>query len=190
MALNVVIEPIGLDARVKALQTDLFNELTDLWGISSTDYDSYPLCHRVINRDEGYIPMHLTSNNKDYIDVLHNDKYKLTSFFGLNDTGIQHDGVNHETANIHLVFMANLDAIKGSVNRSDIDIRRDVYTILKRAQYSFELEAEVIGVDRVLSEYSGIARRKIFSRADMRPNHCFRFDLTCTYNPKTVVNFS
>lgn len=189
--LNVVTSSIGLDARVKALQSDLFNELVALWGINSTDFESYPLCHRVLDRnDEGYIPMFLKSNNKDYIDVLHSDKVKLTSFFGLNDTGIQHDGVNHETANMHLIFMVNLDNVKGSANRSDIDIRRDVYTILKRAQYGFDVEAEVIGVERVLSEYSGIARRKIFARADMRPNHCFRFDLTCTYNPKTVVNFN
>lgn len=190
MALYTVAEPIGIDARVKALQTDLFNQLVELWGISESDYDSYPLCHRNYNKNrEGYIPEYLETGAKDYTEVLHNDKIGITSFFGLNDE-IQHNGVNHETANIHLVFFADLGVIKSNAIRSDIDIRRDVYNILKRNQYSFELQGEVTGIDRVLSEYTGVITEKEHPRMDMRPNHCFRYNLTCNYNPKTVVNFN
>lgn len=188
--LNVVTSPIGIDARVKALQSDLFNELTTLWGIESTDYESYPLCQRNYMKDKGYIPEYLTSNGKDYIDVLQNDKVNILSFFGLDDEPIGHDGVNHETASVHLVIFADLKAIKNNANRADIDIRRDYYNILKRSQYGFELQDEVTGVDRVLQEYSGATETRMYKSADMRPYHAFRFNLTCTYNPKTVVSFT
>jgi hypothetical protein len=187
--LNVVTSPIGIDARIKALQADLWAELRALWGIETTDWDSYPLCQRNY-KNEGYIPEFLKSNGKDYIDVLQNDKVGILTFFGLDDTGIQHDGVNHETAELHLIAFVNLQTIKSNAIRSDIEIGRDFYNILKRNQYGFELQQEITGVDRVLSEYTGATTKSFYARADMRPHHCFRFNLTCSYNPKTVVSFT
>lgn len=188
--LNVVTSPIGIDARVRALQTDLFNELIALWDIESTEFESYPLCHRNYRKDTGYIPEYLTSNGKDYIDVLHNDKTPILSFFGFDNEPIRHDGVNHETASIHLVIFVDLKAFKSNANRADIDIRRDFYNILRRNQYGFELQDEAIGIDNVLQEYSGATTSRMYKAADMRPYHSFRFNLTCTYNPKTVVSFT
>ena len=194
MALNTITSPIGIDARVKALQTDLFNELIALWGVTSDKYDSYPICHKNYNKGrDGYIPEYLESGAKDYTEVLHNDKTGITSFFGIDDNGIEHDGVNHETVSMHIVFMGDLSVIKNATPpavRSDIDVRRDVYNILKRDMYGFELQEEVTGIDNVLSEYTGVLSDEQHPYMDMRPNHCFRFNLICRYNPKTVVNFN
>lgn len=189
--LNEISNPIGIDVRINALQSQLFTELVTLWGITSSDYESYSLCQRNYKSsggEQGYIPEILLTGGKDYKELLHNDKVAVQSFFGFNDTAIQHDGVNHEIANIHLIFFTNLNLIKSTAVRADIDARRDVYNILKRAQYQFELIDEVVGVDSVLREYSGVSKKKMFTHSDMRPNHCFRFNLSCRYNPKTIVN--
>jgi hypothetical protein len=189
--LNEISSAIGIDARVNALQNQLFTELLTVWGITSDDYESYSLCQRNYKGSggqQGYVPEILTTGAKDYKELLHNDKVAVQSFFGFNDNAITHDGVSHETANLHLIFFTNLSLIKSTALRADIDARRDVYKILKRGQFQVELVEEIIGVDSVLREYSGVDMKKMFAKCDMRPNHCFRFNLSCTYNPKTIVN--
>lgn len=178
-----VENPVGIDARIDALQTHLHAYLLAKWGITTDQYDCYGRAYRN-RRDYGYIPEKFKrgANDKDYKDVLFDNSKVVTSFFGTG-TETSMDG-KMATIDVHAVFFTNLSVIKSALaHRGDEEARLDVMEFFRRGRYGFELTGQKTGVESVLSEYPGKAKDDMLAKCDIHPWHTFRFDLRCTYDP-------
>jgi hypothetical protein len=173
--------PQGLDIWIKRLQEDLYDYLLDEWNLRDKDYNCYGRAYR--NRKAtGYVP-ELYLGNGEYKELLLDDKVAVHSFFGIGNN-IVIDNYKSQTADVHLVFFVNLEAIKNTSHRADVEARLDVYNMLKLEFHQFILKSEVTGVEKVLEEYTGRDQTNLI-QFDTHPWHCFRFNMRCTYDPIT-----
>lgn len=184
MSKIIKIQPKGIDVKIQSFQTFIFSQLTSIWGISESDYKCYGRAYRNQN-DKGYIPEVFTGNSanggKDYEEVLINDKVKVQSFFSLGEN--QKYEKHSMNANVSLIFMVNVQALKPNVqHRADEEIRRDVEIICQLPRYDFQLKAVHTGIDNVFEEYPGMRKNESIKYTDMHPLHCFRIEFNLLYN--------
>ena len=166
--------PVGIDFKLQKFQTDLHSHLISGWGLDSvlaTDYACYDRCYRNQTKD-GFIP-EVYQSSGNYKEVALDDKVKAISFFGLGNSIDYDTNSNINVADVHLIFMVNLESIKGS-GRLDEAVRQDVQKFLQHELYGFRLQNITIGIDNVFTEYAGFASRLKFR--DLNPFHLFRFD--------------
>lgn len=187
--LNIKPTISDIDVSIQAMQKDLFYILCDKWGITAKDYESYGRCYRNQSKGSDYIPEVYTQSG-NYKEVLGSDKIKFQSFFGVGQN-VRVNNYKSVTADVHLICMANLEKIKcdeGDKVRKDVEVRNDVYDVLKMGLYGFEVEggAIITGIENVFAEYAG-SRRDSMKHRDMHPYHYFRFNMTCTYDPNTTT---
>lgn len=166
--------PKGIDFRLQKYQTDLHTFLLDLWGIDTNDYRCYDRCYKNENKN-GFIP-EVYNQNGSYSEISIDDKHKVTSFFGMGSKVDYSSENNLNTADVHLIFVANLAKLKSTTARPDEEIRQDVQNFAQHELYGFLLEGIDNGIE-VFSEYTGL---KIKYR-DMQPLHCFRLNFKVSY---------
>lgn len=171
--------PKGIDKSLQDFQSKMYTYLCTLWGLDSlsVDYNCFDRCFRNQNK-EGIVPEIYTSNG--YKQVLFDDKCKVVSFFDIGST-ISVDLSNE--AEVHLIFMANLEKLKGKGLRPDEEFRQDIQTFLDSGYFGFNLNQITLGLDNVFNEY---ATTRIKYR-DMNPLHCVRFTFSKTYSFKDHV---
>lgn len=176
MALYVKKNPVGIDWYIRKLQERLYAKLTAKWG-SSVTYDCYGRCSR--NKTEDGYKAEIYKGNNEYGDVYFDDAtHDVVSFFGVDDD----IAISEEAeANVHLVFFANIN-FKSSTKRSDEEIKKDVYDILKSFPEGFKVSAQKTGIERCLSEYPGTQRDSRLKFFDTHPHHVFRFDFDLRYD--------
>lgn len=171
--------PTGIDIHIQKLQRFLYTELKKAWGINdNVAYDSYGRAYRNQTVD-GFIP-EVYIGNKEYREVFFNDKRKAISFFGVGESIRYNKGT--ATASVYLVIMVNLAQIKGGVTRADEEAHIDVEKLLQPGRSGFEMVSFETGIDNVLKEYSGWKKDQGMKYRDLQPFHCFRINLSLTYN--------
>lgn len=169
--------PVGIDQPIKDMQVRLHDKLVDFLGIESAQYKCYPRAYRNAT-DNGYIA-EVYEGNSEYREVYFDDELSLISFFGIS--GVIEVGVQN-SADIHLVFFANLDKVfPGSTYRKDEELRAKICDILKIGTISFGFGSIDIGVQKSLPEYPGSRRDDRLKYMDMHPHHVFRLNLTVNY---------
>ncbi len=177
--------PVGIDVHVQHLQKELHEYLLEKWGIDEKQYDCYGIAYRN-NSAIGYIPEYYQGSN-EYVDTLYNDQMPVTSFFGIgkSDNIVKNDFVT----DVHIVFFVNLEVIKPNItHRGDVEVRTDVFNCLNQQLFGFELNRCVRDVSEVLAEYPGKAKDNLIKTLDIHPNHTFRYNMTCTYDPNSIIN--
>lgn len=174
--------PIGIDVYVQAHQNGLHEHLLTKWGINQNRYFSIERVYA--NRSTtGYVPEYKYEGN-DYKDALLTDKYDVQSFYGMDNTTTV-DGKTRKV-NVWLILFVNLTAIppyKGKDGRCDEEVRNDVDFWVRKNLHGFEYLSMETGIERVFSEYPGLASDGFKTKCDMHPWHCFRINMQCVYDP-------
>jgi hypothetical protein len=173
--------PFGIDISIQNFQKRLHDALITEWGLdgdSMIDYLCYDRCYRN-QRKDGFIP-EVYSLNGEYKEVLIDDKVKVLSFFGIGSTSnyIKDEHLNEST--VHLLFFVNLKALKSVTTRPDELIRQEIQSLCEAEFNGMELTSIQIGIDNILTEYTGAD--KLIKFRDMNPFHCFRLNFNLTYD--------
>lgn len=167
---------IGIDIPIQKFQTVLYNKIKSLWPVDDTSFNMYGRAYRNQASKKGYQPEVYVGNN-EYNDSYFDDRLKGSAFFGLSSPEkVTADG--DTTAQIFIIFMVNLSAIKPGATRNDEEARNDMQQFCMNRFSGLFLSGVVTGIDQVFKEYNidNITFR------DMHPWHCFRLNFNLTYN--------
>jgi hypothetical protein len=170
--------PVGIDARLQTLQTELHDRLLTRWKIGDGDYKAYGRCYKKPS-DNGYIAVNYEGGN-EYKEVYADDSLRALSFFGQSaKVGFE----QWEKTEVHLVFFVNLATLKPTIeHRADEEVRKDVITLFSPSLYGFEYQGFELYLENVLREYPGSRRDNRLSIVDLHPMHCFRINLKFRYD--------
>lgn len=176
----------GIDERIYRLQRELNDLLCAAWQMEEKEYQCYGRVYRNPTT-KGYVPA-VYGGDSNYKEVLLDDKYVATSFFGVSDTSV--NGA-YNTTDVHCVFFVHLGrAMPGNPNRMDQAVRDDVQRILGQDLAGFTLKKIVTG-EAVLREYN-INRTGVQGTGskefDMQPFHTFRVEGSIKYPKPTFIN--
>jgi hypothetical protein len=176
MSLVTKKNPVGKDWYIRKLQEWLYAKLVAKWG-SDVVYDCYGRVYR--NKTDNGYRAEVYKGRGEYSDVYWDDSKQVISFFGVAPT----EQISEDAeVDVHLVFFVNLD-FKSATKRNDEEIRRDVYSILKKDPFGFQLKESHTGIENCLTEYPGTSRDERLKFFDMHPGHVFRFDMNLRYDP-------
>lgn len=175
--IHTINTPLGVDVPIQQLQSDMFTQLRNVWGLSEDDWESYGRVYRNQNQD-GYVPEAYKIDG-NYTEVFLNDTVAVSSFFGLGEQTTYDIGFR---VPVHLVFNVNLSALKKEMfHRADEEVRRDVKLYLADYSFGFTLTTIETGIDNVFREYPGSRRNDSLRARDMHPYHMFRANMTLFY---------
>lgn len=169
------------DTPITKIATYLYNKLVGL-GINADDISGYDRVYRFKDK-KGFKPYYYVSN-KDYKEVLFNDKKALMFFFGVSDE-IKYDAAWGEV-DVHLIFTTDISKMPETNDyRADIEVRKDIFDIIRAPHRGFTLLSEVVGFEKTFSEYNGL-KESDMPNFDMHPKHCFRYN----FNLRFPINYS
>jgi len=172
--------PKGVDNVIDAIQQYLYPSLL---GLGWTDYEMYPRANK--NADGQSIIPEISTDPKDYQEVLFSDKYNATSFFLVSDE-VQ---INNEerliVQDVSIIFQLNLKELYPTVttHRADEEAHAHLTQLFTSNDELFvDTTGYVTTVQRVYSDLS----IQNFSRGnlnldDMSRFHVVRYDFTVTY---------
>lgn len=179
MSLIKKIAPVGIDTSIDKVQSKIYDYLTSVSGWA--DYESYPRAYK--NPSDGnVIPEHYTEEN-EYIELLFDDKFNVTSFFMVDDTATS-SGNDQQVFNqsISMIFQAVLPNLFPNVShRADAEMHDDIFKAFD--VISKEITQVVTGVDNVYRDLT--LRDQLRSKVnltDMSDLHVVRFDFDINYS--------
>lgn len=140
---------VGIDTKIKELQTYLYNEL-----ISKGKYYNFDAYGRVYKnkRSNKVIPEYYVGN-KEYKEILLDDNLDGIMFFSPSDFSTINGNISIQDCDI--IFSVNLSNCND--NRQDEEVRQDVLFLLTQKAKKGELKNVVTGLDNVYSDYNGVA---------------------------------
>lgn len=178
--IHTLPQPIGIDVKIKEIQTNLYNAITDEY--SGISYESYGRVYNVRD-DKGLFP-YAYVGSKDYRDVLSNDNYDVISFFTVNsDAEALVSGLYKQT--VRTIFFVNLGTLYGNDYRKDEDFNN----IVARTFNNFGVGLTSIGYTRDVNEaispfnISNSNINKVAEKYynDMQPFYLVAFDNKINY---------
>ncbi len=177
MSLLQKISPVGIDVSIDKIQLELFNHLTNI--SSWIDYESYPRAYKN-PMEENKIP-EVAINEKDYQEVLFDDKFRVTSFFLTEDNASANtDGVFNQRVSI--IFQAVLSDLYPLIttHRADAEMLSDIMSAFENTNYN--AINIITGVDNVYSDLDLRNRLKEhINLTDMSQFHVLRIDFEVQY---------
>lgn len=176
----------GIDEPIYRLNQELNDQLTTTWQMGEKEYQCYGRVHRNPTA-KGFVP-EVYKGDSNYNEVLLDDAYVATSFWGVGDTTV--DG-SYNLCDVHAIFFVHLGRAKpGNPNRMDLGVREDVQRVLGQDLFGFTMQRIIVG-DRVLREYN-ISRSGVQGTGDkymdMQPFHVFRMEGSIRYPKPTFIN--
>lgn len=176
MALIQKAGPVGIDFEIDKLQSVLYNYLTGA-NIGWTNYESYPRAE-INPKADGDIPEYYTGSG-EYIEVLMNDAFTVTSFFLVGNTKVYNSGEGRLEANVSLIFQADISKLFPTVpHRADEEMHRDVFGGLDITAQKNKLTGLITGLSDVYSDLSipSDYLDKSVKLHDMSNFHIFKMD--------------
>ena len=194
MSLITLPNASGIDYYVQRQQERLYAYLKDRWTLTDDSYNSFGRAYRNYTKD-GYIPEFYNPAKKAYVSgknennaggLFFEDKLGAMSFYGMTDP----EGKNtnrDEVAKASLMFFVDLskitpgglDTVSQQGQRLDELAINDVMNFLQCNGCCFTLTNTYRGIDKVLEQYSGAAKKQALLN-NMHPQFCFRIDMTIT----------
>lgn len=176
----------GVDVALETLQQRLYPKLLAYWDGTAT-YDMFPRANK--NHIDGEIYPQISLDEKDYQDVLFNDKFSVTSFFIVNNTRGYSTELGQTTHKVSLIFQADLVALYGQTNRADEQFNMDVLRELSRESLYINVDTiEVIETPNdVYSDFT--FNQGTFDKLriqDFSQHHVVRFNFDITYRINCV----
>lgn len=149
MALVLKHEPQGIDQIVDQLQRDLFQDLIESgWR----NYECFGRAYR--NRKKESIIPEVSIGQNDYLEVLFDDRFNVSSFCILDDQRVYDSKKNSFTADLSVVFQGRLDKLyPDTIGRADEKMVREIESSFRNIFWIRRLKNIVTGVDRV---YEGL----------------------------------
>jgi len=170
--------PVGIDALIQDMQTQMHDALLLKWSIATDDYKAYGRCDRN-KTTNGYIAEYYIGS-KEYKEVFWDDSLTMLSFYG---TDAKVDYAQGETINIHQVFFINITKVKPSIlHRGDEEVKADIISTVKQGAYALSLVGFEQYSENALREYPGSRRDKRLIAVDMQPMMCFRLNFKLLYD--------
>lgn len=173
---NILTSPLGIDAEIQSVQTDLYTLLIARWVDS---LDAYGRVYKNKDENDGTVYPQYINKDKSKSDVYYNDDFAGTFFFIDSDSSESEDGFLF-TSDVKCVFMVNLKKIlPSSVDRADSEAQRDVIEFLRElSPGKFDIVEIQKGISNV---FSGFNQEKI-KDSDIQPFHCFSVNIKLSYN--------
>lgn len=175
----------GVDVVIEQLQQKWYAQLLGFWG--SATYQMYPRANKNY-RDNQIIP-EVSLDEKDYAEVLTNDKFSITSFFLNNDTRVFLDETKRIKQSISLIFQADLVELYGLTERADEKFNMDVLRVLKKDnQYVYGDIEFIEGVDQVYSDLTitGDLKKQV-DLTDISQFHVLKCTFDVVYKPNCNI---
>lgn len=169
---------IGLDAEIDTIQVSVYNYLTNKKGY--TNYESYPRAY--INEHKGNSIPEYSTDKKDYIELLFNDKFSITSYFIIQDNRQYINGQYFEVEG-SIIFQANIKELYPSVShRADEEMNKDCFNAVKKALGGLKITNMITGLDNVYSDFTfSDDTRQRLSIIDLSQNHILKINFTLKY---------
>jgi|TARA_R100000541_G_scaffold53092_1_gene60976 hypothetical protein len=183
---NLLNTAVGIDKTILDIQTDLYNQLSDVWA---GEIDGYGRVYKNPTNTGEDIPDYYRTSKivtpswynaklQDYEDTFFDDNKAGVFCFLTQENDDTQDSIVY-TSDVKIAFMVDLSKIYPTLDeRQDSRAQRDVVEILRN--FSFE-RYEITGVERridfVFREYTTSAIR--FD--DMHPLHCFAVKIKLEY---------
>lgn len=173
--LHLKSNPIGIDADLQQLQTDVYNSLKSTWV---DKLEGYGRIYKDVDSDSGTLKPFWFVDGKDYKEVYYDDNSSGNFFFIDGDNHTSEDGFVFEAA-VKCVFMVNLNEILSSeTDRADAKAQRDVIHLLRELSIG---KFEITGIEKGLSNvFSGLDFSGVHF-SDIHPKHCFSVNINLWY---------
>lgn len=125
-------------------------------------------------------------DEKDYKQVLNDDKFSATSFFLIGDNRTYQDEWGQIRQEISLIFQTNLVELYGGTERYDEQLNMDVLRVLKQENKYIVDDIEIEeGYANVFSDLTLTGRLETnIKRTDVSQYHCVKFAFNVLYKPK------
>jgi len=175
MPTPTITTPVGIDIPIQKLQ----NKLTaKLW--TGLNYLSYGQSEIIEGVPKVYVPG-TTNKNGEYIDMFLQDTIDAHSFFYVQPTETEEDGVH--TAEVDLIFFVNLSKASDLLTRAKEEIIKEARGYLRGDPYGFKITGTTKGVTS-LSDFS--FERKVGKESggfadNMQPYFVFKFTMELKY---------
>lgn len=176
MALIQKVVPVGIDYEIDKIQDALYTYLTSV-DIGWTSYESYPRVY-INPREGGSVAEYYTGAN-EYIEVLMNDNFTVTSFFIVENTKSYNNGEGRLEANISMIFQADISKLFPAIaHRADEEMHKNVFDGITAIARNNKFTALITGINDVYSELSipDSYLDKSVKYHDMSNFHIFKID--------------
>lgn len=164
---------VGVDKPIKDLQEYLYNSLVDRWDFN--DFDAYGRVYK--NKKENFVYPEYYSGDKEYLEVLLDDRKDGIMFFSTSDTTTVNG--NSLVQDCDIMFSINLNSFSQS-ERMDEEVRQNVVYALNNYYNRFETKEVVTGLVNVYRDYNGVANYFF----DMQDFHHFKVTIELRYSNK------
>lgn len=176
--LNTKVTPVGIDLAIDNIQKTTYDFLTNSEGW--TNYESYPRAYKN-RRDKNIIP-EIAIDQEEYIEVLYDDKFNVTSFFLVEDkSGADSNEVF--TGELSMIFQGDIQKLYGGVpHRADEEMHDSILKSLSGISVDAKLVQIVTGVKNVYEDLNitGVLRDGV-NLDDMSNFHVVRVVLEFKY---------
>ena len=174
MAIVTRVNPVGIDLEISKIQATLFNGLT---GKGWTGYESYDRAY-INPRSGGTIP-EVYTGNKEYKEVLLDDTFTASSFFLVDPTRTESEGLLTQTVSV--IFQADIVKLFPAItHRADEEMHDDIVSSLNEWEgYLSSIITGIAGVYSALDIPDDYLNR--VSKDDMSNYHVVKIDLEIPY---------
>lgn len=179
MAINRKVDPVGIDTAIDSIQLNVFNYLTNIAGW--TEYESYPRAYKN-KKGKDIIPEISITDQEEYLEVLYDDKFNVTSFF-LTDDKTPAESEEVFTQGLSLIFQGDLEKLFPTLShRADEEMHDDILKSLSGVEIDAQLKQVVRGTKNVYEDLNitGVLRDGV-DLDDMSNFHVIRIDLEFKY---------
>ncbi len=177
----------GIDIVIEELQQSTFPKLLGFWDPLTT-YTSFPRANK--NLVDGSVVPQVSADQKDYEQVLTNDKVFINSFFLIDDVRNYDEELRQIKQNISIIFQADLKKLYGQTNRADEQFNMDVLRVFQKENVFIVGDIELTeGIDNVYSDLSITGKLKeIVDLHDMSQLHVLKLSFDVLYRPDCPPN--
>jgi hypothetical protein len=163
----------GVDTEIQKIQTYLYNKINGRF--SFTDFDSYGRVYK--NKKSGLVIPEYYVSNRDYKEVLLDDRRSGIMFFSTDDSADVNGSLI--TQDCDLLFSINLASLGVSDDRDDEKIRQIVVSFLRTYNQREDFVKQITTkLEKVYNEFNGVSNYFY----DMQDYHHFKIKLGLRYN--------
>lgn len=166
---------VGIDTVIKKLQKGLYAHLDSEWRLSTID--GYGRVYR--NPRDGNVIPEFYINQGEYREVLMNDLVNTLFFFDVHPDATINNG-NYGLSKVDIIVFVDLKSVYGDFYRKDEEARNTVISFFSKKPYNFETTRITHTIDKVYSEFKGIA--EVLKNKDMSRYHHFKLSGNLSYN--------
>lgn len=170
----------GIDVVIETLQQSFYPGLIGSWDVDAV-YQSYPRANKNYIGDN-IIP-EISLNQKEYNEVLTDDKFSVTSFWLNNDNRLFQDDNKQIKQSISVIFQCDLVSLYGGSERLDEQFNMDVLRVLKAENKFIVGDINIDeGIDNV---YAGLSisgeLKEQLKLNDLSDQHVVKFTFDVLY---------